>query len=269
MEKQETSRAAVLRVMQDGVERTDAEIQQATGLPQSKASGARATLWEQGLVEPLAKRDKREHKRWRLCPPERQEEARRTFRDNAESRTRGRLNQKTPGERANIVIHLLADEEVNAALLAQLERGKVWRRARARAKDLRNERDAERRARKSELRRAMKEAEANLEFLQSLERLRDLIDLLFVLSRDVETEQKRQLRNEPSRLPPSSLAALAHNVREVLEVGQVLFKDLADVMGQPMESCPLCGERLHDVAAHLDEAYVDADAVEEAEVVEN
>jgi hypothetical protein len=268
MEEQESSREAVLRVMQDGVERTDAEIQRATGLPQGKASGARATLWEQGLVEPLEKRDKHEHKRWRACPPERQEEARRSFRDNAERRTRGRLQQKSPGERANIVVHLLADDKVNEALLAQTERSKAWRRARARAKDVRNERDAERRARKSELRRAMREADANVEFLQSLERLRDLIDVLFVMDRDLDAERKRRLADEPARLPTSSLVALARNVREVLEVGQVLFRDLAALTGQPMESCPLCGERLHDIADHLGEGYVDAEAVEEVEVVE-
>jgi hypothetical protein len=269
MKQQESSREAVLRVMQDGVVRTDAEIEQVTGLSHNKVSGARSALWEAGLVEPLEKRNKRELMRWQLCPPERQEEARRAFRDSTERRTRGRLRQKSAGERANIVIDLLADDEVNDAVLAQLERGRAWRRARARARSVSHERDAERRARKEALRQAMDEADANVDFLQSLSHLRDLIDVLFVMRRNLEAEQDRQLKGEPARIPFSSWPALARNVREVLEVAQVLFRDLADAMGQPMQSCPLCGERLHDVVDHLGEGYIDSDAVEEDELVEN
>jgi hypothetical protein len=34
-----------------------------------------------------------------------------------------------------------------------------------------------------------------------------------------------------------------------------------------MDSCPLCGERLHDAADHLGEGYVDAEAFEDTEAV--
>jgi hypothetical protein len=47
---------------------------------------------------------------------------------------------------------------------------------------------------------------------------------------------------------------VARTIREVLEVGQSLYRDLADLMHEPLESCPLCGERLHSPAAHLDKA---------------
>jgi hypothetical protein len=262
MEKQESSRDAVLRAMQDGVERTDAEIENVTGLSHSKASGARSALWEAGLVEPLEKRDKHEHIRWRICPPDRRDEARRSFRESTERRTLGRLNQKSAAERANIVVHLLGDDEVNEALLAQLERGRIWRRARARSRDIRRDRDAERRVRRTELRRAMKEADANVEFLQTLSHLRDLLDVLFVIGREVEAERTRRSAGEPSRITPSNWPALAQNVREILEVGQSLFSDLAELMDHPMESCPLCGERLHAASSRLDEGYIDGDVIE-------
>lgn len=265
MSKQESSREAVLRVMQDGVDRTDAEIEEATGLSHSKVSGARSALWEAGLVEPLEKRDKREHMRWKLCPPDRQEQARIAFRDSTERRTLGRLKQKSAAEQANIAIQLLANDEVNDALLAQLERSKAWRRARGRSRDVRKDREAERRARRSELRRAMAEADANVEFLQTQSHLRDLMDVLFVMSREAEAERKRQARGEQSRISHSNWCSLARNVRETLEVGQVLFRDLADLLGQPMESCPLCGERLHPVA-NLDEGYIDGTVVEIVDV---
>lgn len=266
MEKTTNTRQAVEQLLQDGLPRTDAEIAAATGIPHNKASGARSTLWETGLVEPVEERDSEGRMRWRACPPERREEARRAFRDNTERRTRGRLAQKSPGEKANIVVHLLADDEVNHALLAQLERGKAWRRARARSKDVRADLDAERRARKNDLRRAMKEADANVEFLQTLSHLRDLIDVLFVARRQLEAERDRHDRGEPTRIPPDGWPDLARNVREVLTVAQVLFSDIAEVMGEPIESCPLCGERLHGAEAHLGEGYIESEAVEVEDV---
>ena len=266
MEKNESSREAAFRVMQDGLPRTDAEIERATGLSHSKVSGARSALWEAGLVTPLPKLDRREHMRWEVCPPERREEARQAFRDSSERRTRGRLAQKSAAERANIVLHLLSDDGVNEALLSQLERGKTWRRARARSSDIERDRETERRARRSELRQAMKEADADLEFLQTLIHLRDLLDVLFVVGREVEAEQMRKRRGEPSRITASNWPALARNVREILEVGQILFRDLADLMDKPMESCPLCGERLHPSVPKLDEGYIDGTAVEVVDV---
>src|ERR1700729_1862606 len=112
MDRQESSRDTVLRVMSDGIPRTDAEIVAASGLSHNKASGARWALWEVGLVERLPKA-RGELMRWQFCPPERREEARLAFRDSTERRTRGRLQQKSPGERANIVIDLLSDDSVN------------------------------------------------------------------------------------------------------------------------------------------------------------
>ncbi|HEX6456384.1 MAG TPA: hypothetical protein VF009_07685 [Solirubrobacterales bacterium] len=266
MSKKESSRAVVLQLMQDGVERTDFEIEKLTGLPHGKASGARSTLWEQGMVEPLPKENKREHTRWRLCPPERQAEVRQSYRDMAERRTIGRLMGKSPGERANIAVHLLADDQVNKALHDQLERSRAWRRARARARDIGRDRDAERRARRAELRQAMDNADTNLHFRQKVSQLRDLQDVLFVIGREVENEHARQLRGETSGIKPDGWRDVARNVREVLEVGQGLFRDLSELMQEPMESCPLCGERLHASAAHLDEGYIDAEVIEEADV---
>jgi hypothetical protein len=261
--KPESSRDAVLRVMQDGIVRTDAEIVAVSGLSHSKATGARAALWEAGLVERIEKDESHDRFRWRLCPPERRQDAQRAFRDSSERRTRGRLRQCSPEERASIVIDLLADDRVNDALLAQLERNRAWRRARARANDLHGEREAERRARRSELRRAERDADADLEYLTQLNHLRELMDSLFVMRRFVEAEEQRRRDGESLRIKPSSWMALAKNVREVLEVAQVLFRDVARLLDQPMDSCPLCGDRLHDAAIHLGEGYVDAEVVED------
>jgi len=252
--------------MEDGVERTDREIAELTGLAAGKASGARNTLWEQGLVEPIPKQHRNEHTRWRLCPPEKQAEVRQAWRDNRERRTLGRLMQKSPGERANIAVHLLADDDVNNALLAQLDRSRAWRRARARSREIRKESHAERKQRRADLRRAMDEADADLRFRQTVSRLRDLQDVLYAVSREAELERSRQLSGSGSRVEVGQWRGVARNVREVLETGQGLFRDLANLAGQPMESCPLCGERLHSAAGKLDEGYIDAEVVEEADV---
>jgi DNA-binding transcriptional ArsR family regulator len=267
MEK-ESSRNAVLRVMKDGTDRTDAEIEEITGLSHSKVSGARSALWEAGLVEPLPKSERREHTRWRLCSAERQQEARQAFRESTERRTRGRLGQKAVGERANIVVYLLSDDDVNEAVLTQLERSQQWRRARARARDLSRERQAERRSRRADLRQAMEEADHPLHFQRNVGHLRDLMDILFVIDREVEAERGRRAHGEASGIPARSWLGVARNVREVLETGQSLFRDLSDLAGEPMESCPLCGERLHAESLELDEGYIDGVVVDEAIVEE-
>lgn len=268
MSPQESSRDAVLRVMRDGAMRTDAEIEQATGLSHSKVSGARSALWEAGLVERIDKDETHDRLRWRLCPPERRDQAQRAFRDSTERRTRGRLKQKSPEERANIVVDLLDDDRVHEALLGQIERTRAWRRARARANDLIAEREAARRVRRSELRRAEREADIHLDYLTQLNHLREVMDGLFVMLRFIEAEEQRKADGLALRIKPSSWMALARNVREVLDLAQVLFRDLADLLDEPIDSCPLCGDRLHDAAARLDEGYIDAEAVEEVSNVE-
>lgn len=262
-----STRDTVLALMQDGAMRTDAEIAEAAALPHNKASGARSTLWEQGYVERIEKDESNHRLRWRLCPPERRGQARLAFRDNAEKRTVGRLRQRTAGERANIVIDLLSEDSVNDAVLAQLDRRRTWRRARARANDVRADRDAERRARKSELKRAEAEADANLDFLTQRHYLRETIDALFVMRRFIADEERRAAEQAPLRIVHSDWMAVARNVREVLEIAQVLFEEIAELMGEPMTSCPLCGERLHGIGPHLGEAYVDAEAIEEGDAV--
>lgn len=256
--------------MQDGLVRTDAEIAEATGLPHNKASGARATLWEQGLVERVEKDEFNPRLRWRICPPERQEQARLAYRDNTEQRRLASLRKRGPGEQANIVVHLLSDDRVNEAVLAQLERGREWRRARARANDVRADIDAQRRARRSELRRAEQEADAKLDFLTQLNYLRETIDALFVMRRFIEDEERRAAEGTQRRITDHDWISLGHNVGEVLAVAQVLFAEIHDLAGTPITSCPLCGERLHSAAVHIGEGYVDADAVEDdAEMSDN
>ncbi|MCW2979603.1 MAG: hypothetical protein JWO14_1330 [Solirubrobacterales bacterium] len=268
MNKKESSRDAVLRVMQDGEVRTDGDIEALTGLSHSKVSGARSALWEAGLVEPLPKLLKREHTRWRLCAADQRSAAKQAFRESTERRTRGRLRQKSVGERANIVVDLLSDEDVNEAVLTQLERSQQWRRARARARDVGRERQAERRARRADLRHAMNKADQPLHFQRNVRHLRDLMDVLFVIDRDVETERGRRINGEPDTTSPQAWLGLTRNVREVLEAGQGLFRDLSDLAGEPMESCPLCGERLTVESLKLDEGYIDGEVVDEAIVEE-
>lgn len=263
MMQQESSRNTVLKVMQDGIPRSDAEIEATTGLSHGKASGARVALWEQGFVERLEK-DAQGHRRWKLCPPERQAEARQAYRDHVEGRERSRLAAKDVGERASIVAFLLTDDEVNAAVLAHLERSRVWRRAQGRANDVRSEKEAVKRARRREINRA---EGAHLEFLTALDRLREGIDALLAMRHQLEEARLRSEQGESTRIPPGRWPALAKNVREMLEVAQILFRELAEAMDEPMDSCPLCGERLLRISSELNEGYVDAEVVEETTIV--
>src|ERR1700733_4282856 len=95
-----SSRDAVLAVMQDGTARTDAEIEQVTGLPHSKASPAPGALWGDGLVERLGKNEEG-RLRWQLCPPERRDAAKLAYRDHKEKLLLARLTGQSASLRAN------------------------------------------------------------------------------------------------------------------------------------------------------------------------
>jgi hypothetical protein len=253
--------------MQDGVARSDKDIERATNLPHSRASGARVALWEVGLVERLEK-DAHGHWRWQLCPLERRAEAMRAYRDHSEDRERSRLSAKSVGERAGIVAFLLADEGVNEAVISHMERTRAWRRAAARANDVRSEKEAERRDRKRQLRQAQKgDGDALLEFMVVRDRLRDLIDALLVMQTQLADDVARDRAGEPLRIPLAHWGSVVRNVHEVLVLAQGLLRGLSAAMGEPLSSCPLCGERLLSVRA-LDEGYVDGEAIEEDELVE-
>lgn len=253
--------------MEDGVARSDADIAKVTGLTPQKASGARVALWEHGFVERVDK-DENGHWRWRLCPPERRDEARQAYQDHREAREHSRLAAKPVGERATIVATLLSDDAVNAAVLEQLERSKAWRRAKGRANDVSAEKEAERRARRAEVRRARERNDPALDFLVTVDRLRDLIDALFAMRRQLDDERERIAHGEPARIPSARWPTVARNVREVLEVAQVYFRELADAMDEPITRCPLCGERLVNLDRNLGEGYIDAEAEEETDLAQ-
>jgi hypothetical protein len=256
---EKSSTDVVLSVMRDGVIRSDAEIESASGLSHGKVSGARVALWKQGLLERVD-RDAQRHWRFQLCPDERRAAAHQAYRDHVEARERSRLAAKSVGERASLAAFLLSDDAVNEAVLAQIDRSKTWRRAQGRANDVRAETEAIKRARRREIDKA---TGAHLAFLTALDRLRAGIDVLLSLRHQLEDAQRRATEDLSPTIPPARWPALAKNVRETLEVAQILYRDLGDAMGEPVDSCPLCGERLMHVTHALDEGYVDADVVEE------
>jgi hypothetical protein len=258
-----SSRDVVLAAMMDEVARSDAGIEQITGLSHSKVSGARVALWEEGLVERLGK-DPQSHWLWRLCPPERREEAKLAYRDHKEKLLLARLLNKDASARASIVLELLASRDVNAAVIAQLGRRKYFRRIQARVNEARADREADARHRKRQIAQKHEEADTGLTFLLILDRLRDAVDALLLMREQISAETDRYLRGEPGKVNYSRWPEVARNVREVLEVARVVYGEVALIMEEPMNSCPLCGERLGSVTAELDSGYVDG-TVEEVE----
>jgi hypothetical protein len=248
--------------MQDGVARSDAGIEEITGLPHSKASPARVALWEDGLVEGAGK-DAQGHLLWQLCTPERQEDAKLAYRDHKEKLLLARLLNASPGARAHIVLELLAMSDVNDAVVAQLGRRKYYRRIMARVNEARADRAAASRDRKRQIAELHLQADAGLNFLVVVDRLRDSVDALVHMREQIADEVDRLRRGEDPRINISLWPDVARNVREVLETARVVFGDISAIMDEPMTSCPLCGERLGSVTAELTEGIVDATLVEE------
>jgi hypothetical protein len=261
-----TSRDIVWTVMQDGVARSDAALEDATGLSHSKASPARVALWEDGLVERVGK-DDQGHWLWQMCPPERREDARLAYRDHKEKLLLARLVHQPPTARASIVLELLASSEVNDAVIAQLGRRKHYRRIQGRVNDARADRAAASRERKRRIAKMHEEADAALTFEVVLDRLRDSVDVLLLMREQIAEEISRHERDEPGRIDVSRWPEVGRNVREVLEVARVVFGEIAAIMGQPIDSCPLCGERLGNLTLELEPGYFDVTA-EESELTQ-
>jgi hypothetical protein len=259
-----SSRDTVLAAIADGVARSDAEIEAITGLAHSKASPARVALWRDGLVERVG-RDERGHWLWQLCPPERQDATKLVYRDHQEKLLLRRLTNKSPRLQANIVLDLLADNKVDNAVIAQLGRRKHHRRIRRRVNNARADRAQESRQRKRQIAEEHEEADAALNFMIIVDRLRDSIDALLNLQEQVEKEVERYRETGVGRIGVSEWPSVRNNILEVLQVARVVFGDITSMMGEPATSCPICGERIGAAGHELDEGYVDAEVVEEGD----
>ncbi len=262
-----SSRDIVWAVMQDGVARSDASLEEATRLSHSKASPARVALWEDGLVERVGKDDEG-HWLWQLCPAERREDAKLAYREHKEKLLLARLMHQSPDTCASIVLELLASSEVNDAVVAQLGRRKHYRRIQGRVNEARADRAAAARDRKRRIARMHEEADAALTFEVVLDRLRDSVDALLLMREQIADETARHDRDEAGRINLSRWPEVARNVREVLEVARVVFGEVAVIMDQPIGSCPLCGERLGSITLELEPGYLDGTAEEESELLQ-
>lgn len=256
-----SSRERVLAVMRADAAQSDHELAAAAQLSNSKASGARVALWEAGLIERVAKNDLG-HALWQLCPLERRDAARRAYQDEREARERSRLAAKSVGERASIVTFLLGDDAVNAEAMAQTKRSATARRTRARAKDVRHEKETDRAARKRAINR---ERDANgplLDFLLAVDRLREHIGTLFTLRDQLAEDRSREQDRVQPNIDRFRWLTLARNLREVIALAHVVLQELAEHVQEPLTSCPSCGARL-SAADLLPEGYIDAEAIDD------
>lgn len=254
--------------MRPDVGQSDHELAVAAELSNSKASGARVALWAAGLIERVGK-NSLGHALWSLCPPEHRDKARGAYHQEREARERSRLEAKSVGERGSIVTFLLGNDAVNAEVMAQIQRSAASRRARARAKDVRHEKEADRTERKRAIKR---EREANgplLDFLLAVDRLREHIGTLFTLRDQLAGDQALEDVGEPPSIQRFRWLTVARNVREVIALAHVVLQEIAEHVDEPMINCPTCGARLSAADGLLPEGYVDAEAVVVDDVIDD
>lgn len=259
-----SSRDRVFAAMRADVGQSDHELAVTVQLSNSKASGARVALWEAGLVERVGKNDLG-HALWQLCPPERCEDARRAYQDEREARERSRLAAKSVGERASIVTFLLGDDAVNTEAMDQTKRSGAARRTRARAKDVRHEKEADRTERKRAINR---ERDANgplLDFLLAVDRLREHIGTLFTLRDQLAEDRAREHAEAEPSIDRFRWLTLAGNLREVIALAHVVLQELAEHVHEPLTNCPSCGARL-SAADLLTEGYIDGEAIADDDI---
>ncbi|MDO8188319.1 hypothetical protein Q5424_10220 [Conexibacter sp. JD483] len=256
-----SARNQVLAALQQEPGLTDGDIESVTGLSHSKASHARVGLWRDGLIA-RAGQDERRRWLWECVTDERRDYARTQHRDAMERRLRDSLDKKPVEQRAAIAFHLLLNDDVDSSMRDLFSRQRHWRRAQAAANNVRREKEADRRARRKAMRDAADD-DALLAFLTIRDRIRNLIDALFVLRQQLDDDRARLAEGEPTRISIEHWGDVHRNVHEVLLLTQVIFKELVDTLDLTMDSCPVCGARLvHDVGS-IAEGYVEGEIVEE------
>ena len=257
----------VLAVLVPGMELTDAEIvAEIIGRVPERHRGqiipARGKLVVQGRVE-LAGLNAAGHKIWRRTPEDRIDAAREEAAGRKElareNLRKQKLSPKQIDERVQKIAAYLDNESINKALREQMERGRSWRNARARANEAKVESDAKRRERKRELRQAERDQDAYLDFLKIHDALRDAVGDLLAVRGFMQTEIERQERGEVTKIPAERWPLVGSNVFEVIAVSGALWHDMATALGHPPEHCPLCGGRTERPPDALSEGY-DADA---------
>lgn len=257
---------AVLDVLVPGVELTDAELVErvmgrAPEMHRGKVIPARIRLARKGTVE-LVGKNEQGHQVWHRTPSGGEEAAR----EAAEARkvpAEKRLSWEKPERRAQVVAALLADEEVNRLVREQTERGRQFRRARARAHEVHAETEAERRERKRRLAEEERSDGPALAFLKIRDQLRDGVNVLLDVRKFMRTEVERHNHGEPTHITPARWDSVGVNVLEVIQAAGAVWHDLGTASGSEPEHCPLCGGRTAPDPNALDEGYIDAFAEDE------
>jgi len=264
----------VLAAFADGREWTDPELvahiqQDHPELHRGQIIPGRNALMKKGVIELTGKRGRVSV--WGLTPPERQEAAR----EAAAARkftAKDKVQQLKPEGQAQVIAALLENPEVNRILREQQERGAASRAAHARAQDAYSETEAQRRERKRELKEEERKKGANLEFLKVRDALRDGLASLIDIRRLLNEELERLGKGESLKISPDRWGSAIYNLREIFEVGSLVWHQMGEASGAPPEHCPVCGARVGRDPHALDEGYIEGEAVEvdviEAEVVE-
>jgi hypothetical protein len=264
-----SAREAVLEILTEGVEVTDAELVSRISyshLHRGKIIPARIFLARKGLVE-LAHKNERGHQVWRLAPAERREEAAQDAADRKLSYA-DKVQKTNAEEQAQVVAAILEDATVNRLLREQNENALAMRRARARANESNQETEAQRRERKRQLKQAEREQAASLEFLKVRDMLRDGVGDLIAIRDLLTTELQRIEDGEQMRVSPDRWEAALVNVMEHLHLSGAIWEDATVASGHHPEHCPLCHSRIARDPNALEEGYLDGEVVEEVDEVE-
>lgn len=235
MEKLGNSMQKVLNLVREQGPISDKELCAKIDLPDGAIRPARLRLYRRGLVEPDGDGN------WIAVPAERQEEVSEAAAKKPPRRRK--LADIGLEERVAIVTALLQDDEVNNALSESIDRRKAWRRARARAKGLYSEREQERRERRAEAAQAEKEKSAYVDFLKTRNHLKDAVEVVLGVNRFLEEDFARYDRGELTQIPSASWPDVLRNVTELLSVVVATHQRLHEVLGEPVEKCPLCGSQ--------------------------
>lgn len=246
MKKLRPKQQAVLAAFHEHGPATDTAIAEQLGMSGNTLRPRRRELADLGLVEKIGAvptPSGREASIWAAVPAERVETAKAAA---ATRKPRGKSIHERPLEwRIEAARQLLLDDVVNAAI--QDRHGGAWRRARGRARQVREQGHREL---KEQIAQAERDDSALAEFLKAKANLLRATEMVRAIDRLTADEKERLDAGRPARIP----ARLWPEISDLLD-------ELSDVLGQAQG-------QLRDVFGPVGPDVIEAEAIEIDELFE-
>jgi len=258
------TRDVILEAITDNPGISEEKLTKLTGFSTSKLTPSRIRLWEGGLIEPTTEAgwkkalvSRVKNVGWQVVPTERRDTV------AARAKTRQKRNARSVEARAARIVDDLRDLTVHRLVMKILDQQGVSGRHQRRNEEALRKQGA---LRKREAKIAERNKAANADMKKKLANLWDARSTVAAIDEHLIEERARVARGEPRRIDDADWLLALRDVLMILRSFGSIWNNVRD-LGDNMP-CPVCGNPDRDHQPGLRAFAIDADAVEEDEIVE-